>query len=687
MILAAIVAPASHVFTFRPTTAVKSVSLAGSFNGWNKDADPMVRQPDGIYRLARTIPAGSHRYKFVIDGASWVTDPAAKSEDDGNGNVNSVLLIAPAGFERAAKLGDARVTEAGLAHDPKEAGPTYDRGRLTLRLRTRVGDAKGVKLHFRRPNATMCEDYPMAVAGRDEFYQYWTRAVDWDRKGAVRYAFLLQDGGKDMHYAAGKVTKGPENWYRIAPTDFRPFVTPAWVPGTVVYQIFPDRFENGDPSNDPKDVESWTKGVPTYSNRFGGDAAGLRKRAGYLADLGIGTVYLNPVFASPSNHRYDTSDYRRIDPEIGTNAEFGQATAALKARGIRTVLDIAFNHTATDSPWFMDLRTEGEKSRYRSWYYPKSFPIEVKENPNYEAWYGFPSMPKLNTMNPETTRELLSLPAYWRRSYPGVEGLRLDVANEVDERFWRAFRTRVKAEAPGTWIIGEEWGDASRWLKGDQWDAQMNYPFREATIGFLATGKTGARAYWDSLVKVTDRVAPQVARAQMNLLGSHDVPRWATVCPDRKLADLGVLAMFGWVGAPTIYYGDELGMEGGKDPDNRRAMRWDLATEGNPTLRLHKRLIAARRVSRALQEGEARLLSVAPTDDALSFERRLGKDRAVVALNRAAVPRTVRLALDGAYRDALTGQILKNTISHRLGPKQGLLLLPIRTSSSAPLSR
>ncbi|MER3496153.1 MAG: alpha-glycosidase, partial [Armatimonadota bacterium] len=177
--------------------------------------------------------------------------------------------------------------------------------------------------------------------------------------------------------------------FRISAKTYVPFVTPAWVERSVMYQIFPDRFENGDKRNDPKGVQPWNA-EPTYSNRFGGDVAGVAKRLGYLKGLGIGNVYFNPVFASPSNHRYDTTDYKRVDPEFGTNDEFVSLVRQMKAAGIRTVLDFAFNHTATDHPFFVDLIEKGAESPYREWYYPKSFPIVVKENPPYEAWYGFP---------------------------------------------------------------------------------------------------------------------------------------------------------------------------------------------------------------------------------------------------------------------------------------------------------
>ncbi|MER3496152.1 MAG: alpha-glycosidase, partial [Armatimonadota bacterium] len=202
---------------------------------------------------------------------------------------------------------------------------------------------------------------------------------------------------------------------------------------------------------------------------------------------------------------------------------------------------------------------------------------------------------------------------YWLRDR-GVDGARLDVANEVDMRFWRAMRTHLKAARPEAYILGEEWGDASAWLGGDQWDASMNYAFREAALGFFATKKSSPSDLGRSLMTNVARYAPQVNRAMMNLLGSHDTARFLTLCKgDADMARLAAALQFTWIGMPSIYYGDELGMEGGPDPQNRRGMRWDLATAANPFLARYRKLIAIRRSSAALQSGDPRVLL---TDDA-----------------------------------------------------------------------
>lgn len=686
ILLAPIPAPEIRTVTFRYVAPeAKSVNLAGSFNGWNKNARAMTKGADGVWTTALDVPAGSHRYKFVIDGEKWVTDPTAKSEGDGNGNINSVLLVLPRDYATPARIGDGRVTASALDHDSTELGRFYDRGKLVLRLRTRRGDVAKAEAHFKSQDVNACLDIPMRKVGSDDLYDRWTADVPWSGKGDLRYLFHLKDGQGDVYYGNGKTSDVPDTWFRVAGKTFRPFTVPGWTANAVAYQIFPDRFENGDKGNDPKDVVAWSA-EPTYFNRYGGDAAGIRQRAGYLEELGVGLVYFNPVFASPSNHRYDTSDYTRIDPEIGTNAEFAAATEALKERGISSVLDIAFNHTATNHPWFLDLRENGPGSRYVSRYFPKSFPIEVKENPNYEAWFGFPSMPKLNVMDPGAKADLLSYPAFWRTAFPGVRGYRLDVANEVDERFWRAFRTRVKAQDPSAWIVGEEWGDASRWLKGDQWDASMNYPFREAALAFFARRNVGAKAYWSTLERVRAMYPPQVSRNQLNLLGSHDTPRWATLVNDRAAADLGAVMLLTWPGVPTVYYGDELGMEGGADPQNRRAMRWDLVRKDNPTLALYRKLIAARRGSLALRQGDPVLEAIDASDSAFAFTRTFKGDRALVAINRRKEATSLAIRTKGRWRDALSGRLVTTPISLRLSPMQGMVLLPAGVFSSSAAS-
>ncbi len=680
-------------FSFKPDHTVKSVSLAGSFNGWNKDATPLKPSVDGqAWTVRLSVPYGHQEYKFVIDGTDWIVDPKGKAIDDGNGHQNTLLLVVPPDFDRPASPNDGIVAASAVLHKPTASFLNYDRGALTIRLRTRANDVSGVSL------ITRTGIQPLELESSDDMYSTYAARVRWDRKTNIQYVFKIVDGAKTEWYGLDGLTKSTPAPFELEAKSFKPFEVAPWVEKGVIYQIFPDRFDNGDLSNDPADVQPWD-GKPTYSNRFGGDVAGVRKHIGYLADLGIDAVYFNPVFKSPSNHRYDASDYMKIDPQFGTNAEFGQMTSELKAKGIRSVMDIAFNHTATDFPQFLDIRKNGAASPFTQWYFIKSYPVEVRENPPYVAWFNYPSMPKLNVMNPETHTYLLNVLHHWITDAPGVSGFRFDVANEIDQRFWRDVRKDLKATDPNIWIIGEEWGDASQWLQGDQWDASMNYPFREACLGFFATKGSTASQFTAALMANYHRYAPQVSRNMMNLLGSHDTARFLTLCKgDVASEELAAAVQFTWVGAPSIYYGDEIGMEGGVDPDNRRGMVWSNATPQNPVLQYYKKLIQTRKSSPALQSGDPRVLLSDDAKSTVVYARELDNDLAIVAINRSDSPQTISIHLPEiapystvvrqGFLDALSGRQISvqgHELTLTLAPKSAEILRPMPSHvSSAP---
>jgi len=615
----------------------KTVTVAGSFNGWNKAVNPMTSEDGGKkWTLSIAVPYGQQQYKFVLDDATWITDPKAKSVSDGNGNTNSLIVVTPEDYRSPARPRDGVITRSGLLHAPVDLARTYDRGELTFTLRTRVNDADEVilLLNGRRK--------PMVAGGNDELYSYWTARAPWSGKQDVRYSFLADGhvfGGDVVAPAAAR----PQPEFKLSAKDFRPFVVPSWVSQAVMYQIFPDRFANGRTENDPAEVQPWS-GTPTYFNRFGGDAVGVAKHAEYLKSLGVNTIYFNPVFKSPSNHRYEADDFKLIDPQFGTNAEFAQMGEALAKAGIGIVMDLAFNHTSPGFAAFKDVIANGEASKYKDWYFVKSYPVTVKDNPPYEAWYGFPSMPKLNTVNPETSRFLLSVTPFWRALLPNLKGVRLDVGNEVDPRFWQDFRLASKKLDQNLWILGEVWGDGNPWLKGDQWDSVMNYPFRDALVRYFTGGSDTIEQMFGRLQSNLNSYPPQVQRNLMNFLSTHDTARFLTLAKGNRTAQkLAATILFTWTGAPSIYYGEEIGMEGGVDPDNRRAMRWDLATNSNDLLEYYRRLIAIRNNQIALTEGDLQVLSVNSGTSTALYRRTYQNDNTWVAINNSDVTMVVNI--------------------------------------------
>ncbi|CAN5676727.1 alpha-glycosidase [soil metagenome] len=656
-----------HEFVFVAPEGTKKVSVAGTFNAWNKDAQPMSLDADGrTFRRKVDLPVGKVLYKFVLDDTKWIVDPKGKTSNDGNGNDNTILFVWPSDYGSPARPGDGELARSAIYHDQTPSWLNLDRNRLTFKIQARADDVEKAALVIGGKPIVMTR------TPGDELYETWSASVPYSGK-SFAYAFRL-DG---MEVGS----------YRFSSKAYKPFKVAPWVEDSVIYQIFPDRFANGDPANDPKNVQAWDA-KPTYGNRLGGDAAGIRSHIAYLKNLGVSAVFFNPVFKSPSNHRYEADDFRLIDPEIGTNKEFGDLTAALQKTGIRTVMDWSLDHSSPNFFAFKDVREKGATSPYSAWYNVYSYPVKVQTPPNYEAWYGYPSMPKFRLMNPEVTKYLLDLVGFWRQQAPGLGGIRLDVADQMDPAFWRLFRKEVKEQDPNLWLVGERWSDARPWLQGDQWDAAMNYPFRDAAVGWIAEGKTKPSQFLNRLFEVYGWYAPQVNRSMMNLLGSHDTPRFRTVAGgDERLAMLGATALLTWVGAPNIYYGDEVGMEGERDPDNRRGMRWDLVRGDNHVLSHYRKLIAARRASKALREGDPVRLLADDTANVAAYGRTTGSDAAIVALNRSSETRQIALTLpqslsDKTYRDALTGGFFKAQHSISLSlPPYGSAVLVVRNAS------
>jgi glycosidase len=429
-----------------------------------------------------------------------------------------------------------------------------------------------------------------------------------------------------------------------------PFITPDWVKHAVFYQIFPDRFANGDPSNDPENVQPWGS-TPNFHNFMGGDLQGIIDRLGYLADLGITALYLNPIFQATSNHKYNTFDYLRIDPHFGDLATFHRLIAAAHARGIRVVLDGVFNHCGRGFYAFHDILENGGNSPYLSWFHIDEFPINPYDGDkpaNYRTWWDFRSLPKFNTDHPPTRRYLLDVARYWIEQ--GADGWRLDVPNEIaDHEFWREFRAVVRAANPQAYIVGEIWSDATPWLDGTQFDGVMNYLFRDLCRDFFARGSIGADAFGagiDRLLGLYPRAATEVL---LNLLGSHDTARFLTEANgDRARLRLATLFQMTFPGAPCVYYGDEVGLDGGGDPLCRGCFPWDEAAWDRDLLEWTRRCIALRHAHPALRTGAYLPLLEWAAVNVFAFARWDDREQLVVALNNRHLARTVDLPLGGA---------------------------------------
>lgn len=672
----------AYEFVYTGPPQLQSVHVAGTFNNWDKEADPMRREGD-TWRLKKELPYGPHQYKFVLNGTDWITDPAnPKTFDDGNGNTNSVLDHQPSDFSTPAQRGDGQISRSIVRHTPVPPTLHYDQGALSLSIEVRPGDIEEITL------VTPSQAHPTTLAFTNNLTETHEATFAWSGDQPLTYHFIVQDGQTRLALGKNGLTAPAQvEPFQITKSDINAFQVPSWVESTVFYQIFPDRFENGDPTNDPENVTPWD-GTPTYSNFFGGDLAGVQKRLPHLQSLGINGIYFNPVFKSPANHRYETTDFKTIDPRLGTNQEFRTLVQNLHQNDIKVVLDGVFNHTATNFPPFQEILDKQQEAKTQNWFFIKDYPVRVQNNPNYEAWFGFPSMPKVNVLDPEVQNYFWGVLDYWE-TY-NIDGWRLDVANEVDPRFWRLFRTHLKNHGENRWILGENWTPSTPWLQGDQWDSAMNYPFRQVVLDYVAKGNTDADQFLNGLFQVYRLYHPNVSRNIFNLLGSHDTPRFLYECgDDQALHHLGAVVLLTWAGTPSVYYGDELGMTGGRDPQNRLGMQWQKATPDNPTLNHYTRLIQARRTSKALQSGHPVRIASDPAQDYVAYGRLAENDAALVFLNRSERPVLIDHRLPAGLAQALQGKTLTDALTGRsaqvsasgqirwsVPPRSGAVLLP-----------
>ncbi len=416
--------------------------------------------------------------------------------------------------------------------------------------------------------------------------------------------------------------------------------TPYWVQDAIFYHIFPDRFANGDTTNDPPNLQKWGS-PPTIWGIQGGDLRGILQHLDYLLDLGVNALYLNPIFLASSNHRYNISDYLQIDPHLGTLADFHALVEALHRNNMRIILDGVFNHCGRGFFPFTDVLENEDRSEYKDWFYINQFPLDAYgsgEAVNYAGWWGHKSLPKLNISNPSVREYILSVARYWIKQ--GADGWRLDVPNEIDDHhFWEEFRVAVKSANRDAYLAGEIWDVNPRWANDTHFDGLMNYPVKDALVAWLQ-GHENAFQFGDRIDSIFRAYARENMFAMYVPLDSHDTERFKTlVGRDTRKLKLAFMFQMAFPGAPAIYYGDEIGMEGEKDPDSRRAFPWRESNWDQGLRQWVKALISLRKRIPSLRRGEyVRLLT---EDKFYSFGRTLGEQNVLVALNASGKERRV----------------------------------------------
>jgi cyclomaltodextrinase len=548
---------------------------------------------------------------------------------------------------------------------------------LCLKIRTKKEDVLSIKCLAGDPYDWVLSDwktseYAMRKSGTDEWYDYWVLEVSPEYR-RLRYGFVLSnDEEKHFYGDKGFSTEIPSDiaHYFCFPymNKIDAFTAPHWVKDTVWYQIFPERFANGDSSINPEGTLEWASEGPSPTNFFGGDIEGMIQHLDYLNTLGVNGLYLTPIFTAASNHKYDTIDYFELDPQFGSKETFKRFIDECHIRGIRVMLDAVFNHSGYYFPPFQDVLEKGEASRYKDWFHIRDFPIVTEPRPNYETFAFTPFMPKLNTENAEVKNYLLEAARYWIRDFD-IDGWRLDVANEVDHAFWREFRQEVKAIKPELYILGEIWHDSLPWLQGDQFDSVMNYPFTTNILNLFANKTICPSTFMKKMTQVWHMYPVSINPFLFNLLDSHDTPRILTECGENiDLAKQIFAILLTYPGSPCIYYGDEIGMVGGQDPGCRKCMEWDTSKQNQDLFHHIQSLIALRKQQPLLaNNGEFSFLPLNDDTPFIAYERRTEEEAVLVVLNTDSTSHVFSLT-DPYLSKTLTSlwddgeKILNNTI-------------------------
>jgi glycosidase len=561
---------------------------------------------------------------------------------------------------------------------------------------------------------------PAGADGRER----WSAHFRFDAPAVYGYWFEVKVGGRTLVFennttpvywtqekgagGAGAIAEMPSSTRRLRryrQTVYTPYWVPAWAKDAVYYYIFPERFRNGDRRNDPKpgvdkfhdktvefhadwNDKPWKPhsgdgSDDEYSNDFfGGDIAGIIQKLDYIRSVGANTLYINPMFTASSNHKYDTADWKHIDPHFGTNADFARLCREAAKRGIRVIPDASLNHSGADSIYFDRYGTRGGQgafeggkvnpaSPYASWY-----TFDAKQagpDKQFKGWVGVADLPELNKADPSWRAFAYGAPDSVTRTWlnAGASGWRMDVAPWVPDDFWREWRSVVKQTRPDALTVAETWFDSSKFFLGDEFDSTMNYIFRNAVLDYANGGD--ATVMVANLEQMREAYPPQTFAALMNLLSTHDSARSLDVFGDvdgkstpqqvalaKQKLRLAVFFQMTYPGSPAIYYGDEVGVTGGADPMNRGTYPW--ADRGghpdNAMLADFKRLTRLRRDLPVLRHGT--LLAPLHVDkQVVVLARHDATHWAVTATNNADAAQTVTVTLPsdapaGSWRDALT---------------------------------
>ncbi len=522
-----------------------------------------------------------------------------------------------------------------------------DEEHVTIRLRSARGDLTRCILHFGdracRQTPVIFTAQEMQICASDEYFDYYEAILSNPYKRLNYYFELCSETEHILYYGdcfMDECVDDRSEYYQL-PYNHRADIVsvPDWAKDAVIYNIFPDSFATGRAYLSCCPSQKEFDGEPVHG-KLGGTIKGIAENVSYLKELGINAVYINPIFAAGEYHKYDLLDYFHIDPCFGTNEEFREMVKLFHANGIRVIIDGVFNHCGWKFFAFEDVVKNGEASPYKDWFYRLSFPVIRPENgdiyPGYECFGYERMMPKLNTANPEVVKYFCKVCQYWLREYD-IDGWRLDVASEINDGFWEAFRKAAKEIKPDAILIGEVWETARHWLDGKIFDSAMNYDFRKHCRRFFAEGSIDACAFDGRVTNMRMRYREQTVYAQLNLLDSHDVSRFLSLCGgDGRRYRLAVLFQMTFPGIPSVFYGDEKGMDGILEDEYRAPMNWQKEEDGLFTF--FKKTILLRRTHTALRHGAFRTLCAERGSRLYAYARETDSDRIIIAINAGDAP-------------------------------------------------
>jgi len=494
-----------------------------------------------------------------------------------------------------------QMNKLALWHKAKsEFSYAYDNETLHIILRTARNDFSSVEIIYGDPFSWISPNtWKNEISKMRKRYQtsdfdyYWFEIKPQFLR--VKYAFLLKYADKTFLFGAKRLLRIEEDsnlygafdlsqYYNFPYLNFEDLHnTPNWVKDTVWYQIFPDRFYTTTKNNNLK----WGSLPVSNDQLFGGNLAGVIKKIPYLKSLGITGIYFTPIFESPSAHKYDTTNYFKIDPQFGTNKIFKELVKTAHENDMKVMLDGVFNHCGYDHKFFQDVIKNGEDSKYRDCFFIDEFPIvnypvnalgkpvNYGKTPlNFKAFAFTPYMPKWNTNNKIVSDYLLKSISYWIKEFD-IDGWRLDVSNEISHDFLRKIKKVSRDTKKDTFILGENWDSSYPWLHGDQMDSVMNYDLSDILWKFVEH-KVDLKTFKNLITSYFANTPDNIMETTFNLVGSHDTVRIKRrLDDDHRRVKLIYLLMFLSAGSPSIYYGDEIGITGNHDPDNRRCMIWN----------------------------------------------------------------------------------------------------------------